>query len=253
MATDNNTKTPAIEDMTFKMDDMTSIVPTSMPTNFYKQVLNSVYGANFGEKHDEEEEEWIWVDGYKGTEADMTAWRGFQYKLNEMFSMDEDAEIKECHNGFHFCPGLKGVFNYFKIGNGHRFFKVRALVRKKDFETVGSKNGSPSWVFAYGRDDKLVAKKIILERELTPDEIFIEEKYADWTEDEKKLALEKSPYEIYENHRFRKLVEAGYSEIFAKYISKDTDRTERALAVATLPDVSMDMKVFTIMYEPEDR
>lgn len=209
--------------------------------------ISAVCDAKIAEKH--EEEEWIWVDGYKGTKSDMTASQDFQYKLSEMYSMDEDVKIEVCKNGFHFCRDLKDVFEYYHIKKSNRFFKVRALVRKKDYEkygTVVQKTG------LFGRMeeriDKLVAKKIILERELTLDEIFFEDKYADWTEDEKKLAVAEGCRAVLVNRKARELVEVGYSEAFAKYISESDNMTKKALAVASQPGLSMDMKVFAIMY-----
>lgn len=196
------------------------------------------------------EEEWIWVDGYKGTNSDMTATGNFQYTLNELYAMDEDAEIIECKSGFHFCKDLKDVFEYYEIGNGRRFFKVRALVRKKAYEKYGTKEDR--WTFCGvplgNRVNKLVAKKIILERELTADEIFFEDKYADWTEDEKKLALKEGCETVIKNRNVVKLVEVGYSEWFAKYVSESNSMTRKAFAVASQPGLSMDMKVFAIMY-----
>lgn len=232
----------------FTTDD----IPTdeSVIEKAVKEKLNAIYGARIEEKH--EEEEWIWVDGYKGMSSDMTAYGAFKYELNKMYAMPEDAEIKECESGFHLCLDLADVFGYVNIGGGNRFFKVRALVRKKDVTNYERRKHSPSYTFLYGRYDKLAAKQILIERELNPSEILYQDKYADWTPYEMNLALEKGVPEAKSYHAFYKLVEAGYSETFAKYVSKDTDRTERALAAASMPTLSMDMKVFMIMYEPED-
>jgi hypothetical protein len=79
----------------------------------------------------EKEDEWIWVEGYKGTKKDMTArFNDFQYELNKRYEIDEEPE--ECKKGFHFCLELFDVFEYYPIGKNHRFFKVQALVRKSD-------------------------------------------------------------------------------------------------------------------------
>lgn len=213
-----------------------------------KNQLDAIYGSRIEEKH--EDEEWIWVDGYKGTDSDMTAYANFQYKLNEMYSMDEDVKIEACESGFHFCRDLKDVFEYYGIKKSNRFFKARALVRKKDYEKYGTVVRTTG-LFGTRKEriNKLAAKKIILERELTLDEIFFEDKYADWTEGEKKLALAEGCRVVYCNRRAKELVEAGYSEPFAKYISESESRIKKALAVASQPGLSMDMKVFSIMYE----
>ena len=41
------------------------------------------------------DDEWIWVDGYKGTDEDMKC-HDFQYELNKQFDMPEDVKIKSC-------------------------------------------------------------------------------------------------------------------------------------------------------------
>ena len=82
----------------------------------------------------EPEEEWIWVEGYKGTDKDMKC-RDFQYGLGVQYDMPEDQEIQECESGFHLCLYLSDVFHYYEVGCGNRFFKVKALVRKVDKES----------------------------------------------------------------------------------------------------------------------
>lgn len=83
-----------------------------------------------------ESEEWIWVDGYKGTKSDMTC-NGYQYELGKRYVMPPDEDIVECASGFHLCLILNDVFDYYSIHNNNRFFKVKALVRKSDYEEYG--------------------------------------------------------------------------------------------------------------------
>ena len=75
-----------------------------------------------------EPEEWIWVEGYKGVDQNMQGYKGFQYELNKEYSVD--GEVEECKNGLHFSLKLDDVFHY-KNCLTHRFFKVKAYVRKK--------------------------------------------------------------------------------------------------------------------------
>ena len=217
--------------------------------NAMKAELNSIYGVKketeSKKTESQEEEEWIWVEGYKGVYADLTARRNFQYEIGKMYHMDADVEVKTCSSGFHLCLSLKDVFRYYSIGGGNRFFKVKALVREKDCVEYGR----PAHPFYSSRNDKLAAKSIILERELTLDEIFYENEYADWTEDEKKLALAEGPVAVDLKRNTDRLIEAGYSEKFARYIANDKKRLERALLMESQPGLSMDMKVFAIMYE----
>ena len=217
-------------------------------------------GVNEGiEKMTKADEEWVWIEGYKGTNDDMTC-RDQQYEIGKTYVMPEGSDIKACESGFHLCLGLIDVFDYYSIGNGRRYFKVKALVRKSDLDNMAEPrayiqrryglNGDPPL------DDKISAKSIEFIRELTVDEIF-ENTYAkDWSEEHKKMALEQGlnavddmiKRETREKERQEqedKLVELGYSRPFAALIIKD-GKYDKAYAVGTQSDLSMDMKVLTI-------
>lgn len=205
-------------------------------------------------------EEWIWVNGYKATEKDMKC-QDYQYVMGEQHDMPEDAEIKECKSGFHFCKKLNDVFRYYGIGRNNRFFRVRALVRKEDYERYGKytkeyeeylKNRAQYSMFShfYGNEyvDKLVAKSIIFESELTPDEILKDRiTLGDpmWTDEYKKLALEVGIDDAITRIQTDNLVELGYSLPFAQFVI-DSRKYDRALAVAAQPDLSMDMRCWLI-------
>lgn len=256
MHPDNEKKIPEIRTIELKpmshftIDELDAGVATAASAAYEKMVkeqINALYGIQPEEKT--EEEEWVWVDGYKGTEYDMTAYADFQYKLNEMYSMPDNAEIKECKSGFHFCMRLDEVFRYYGIQDNHRFFKVRALVRKKDLNVYEAYRRSPSLHFGFNSQDKLVAKKIILERELSIDEIFYSGEYQGWSPEDKKDALKEGVRGVKKRRNIRILREAGFSETFSAWVAKDTDRMERAIAVSSIPELSMDMKVFAIVYD----
>lgn len=206
-----------------------------------------------------EEEEWIWVKGFKGTEKDMTC-KGYRYELGKFFDMNSEEDVELCHSGFHFCKRLRSVFNYYNIGNGNRFFEVEALVKKSDWDQELRKNdfdygpyGMP--YFTYGRsEDKYAAKSIRFIRELTPDEVFdvLESDACQWDEAQKKRAMETSIQTVRSDIRVFELCAAGYSPAFSQYIAGDVDRCMTALAVASLPDVSMDVKVMAIFMDNND-
>ena len=102
-----------------------------------------------------EEDTWVWVEGYKGVDQDMQGYHGFQFKLNTTYIATGEVEL--CNNGFHFCLKLEDVINNFYgwlSCEGNRYFKVKALVKKK-------------YVDSYGSHHKLVAKEIILTEEIT--------------------------------------------------------------------------------------
>lgn len=216
-----------------------------------------------------ENEEWIWVEGYKGTNKDMSC-RGMTYELGKQYDMPDDVEIEECENGYHLCMALKDVFKYYGICAGNRFFKVRALVRKHLVDNYGKTTtktykrtdfmfGFPCFPHGVNTNgdyviettiDKLAAKSIEFIRELTIDEILADTEAAELPEKYKKMAIEESvPSAIrgYENEcNIYKLVELGYSNPFADYIV-NRGLFKDAYAVGTQKDLSMDMKALMIL------
>ena len=193
-------------------------------------------------------EEWIWVNGYKATEKDMTC-RGYQYEMNKVFDISEDKPVEECKHGFHMCLGMGDVRRYYDIGNSHRFFEVKALVRKKDYEHYGP---SDYYLDEYGRvctshlTDKLAAKSIIFTRELTMDEILESTHASDWSTEYKQLAIEIGLKKADLQRKVDILTKLGYSETFAREISKDNKLFVRAETVGSQEGLSMDMKVWCI-------
>lgn len=201
------------------------------------------------------QENWIWVEGYKGTDKDMKAYGGFQYELGKQY--DYEGEIKICERGFHFCCDLKDVFNYYKVDYGHRFFKVKALVKESDYEkysgyirvSIPSLWGEAS-TLQRERINKLVAKSIILEEEVSKTDIIMAyyqyERYCRALPEKYWDTMICNGYPAaYEDYQVDTLIEAGYSPVFAKCIYQD-NKTEKALAIADQEGVSMDMKVWYI-------
>lgn len=199
--------------------------------------------------------EWIWIEGYKGTNANMRCRDDFQYELGKRYDKSDDEEIVVCSNGFHLCLKLSDVFDYYGVCNGHRFFKVLALVRKSDVEKYNLKgpdewNHKPSMgqfsrTFRLG-DTKLAAKSIVLLEELTMGEIFKRIPVAkDWSDTEKKMALAIGVSAVEDYRKSKELTELGYSEAFANHIVT-ANKFDIAKAVGSQTDLSMDMKVWVI-------
>lgn len=96
-------------------------------------VLNESISEDFSE---DELEEYIWVDGFKGTDMNIEC-RGHRFEVGKVSKIDGDIEM--CKNGFHFCTELKEVMNYYSIVTNYgeytknRFFKVRAKVKRRDY------------------------------------------------------------------------------------------------------------------------
>ena len=250
-----------IRDMTLKGENEMNI----------KETLNKIYGKpaatnesieedidmdkTFEELLAKPEKEYIWVKGFKGTDKDMRCKDDYQYELGKQFDLDSDIEPAVCSKGFHFCKDLESVFRYYKIGDGNRFFEVEALVKKSDLEPTGLDQWSKTYMSFTNYDDKYAAKSIRFIRELTVDEVFeavSNKEVWEWTDEQKKRAMATSINTVRREIRAFDLCAAGYSPAFAKYISIDEGRYKTAMAMASLPDVSMEIKVMAIFMDNHD-
>jgi hypothetical protein len=116
----------------------------------------------------EKKEEWIWVEGYKGFNNDLTC-NDYQYEVGTVHKFEGDVNL--CHSGFHFCRDLKDVDGYYQFENfNNRFFKVKGLVKKTEYEKYGEVN--PEDILGVYILDKLVAKEIELMEEVDYKEIY---------------------------------------------------------------------------------
>ena len=118
-----------------------------------------------------QEGEWIRVKGYKGMKEDMKAHYDFQYELGKTYTVEDPDSVAICEYGYHFSLNLKDVFRYYDLVNNNRFFKVEALVRKKDYDEYGKTYTTT--IFS-DRVDKLVAKEITILEEVSTEEMFEE-------------------------------------------------------------------------------
>jgi hypothetical protein len=100
------------------------------------------------------EQEWIWIDAYKGTDANMVC-KGKQYRMNVEDTYGDKVVLGS--KGYHVCTDLKHVFKDYDYNFSNRFFKVKALVKAKDFQYRNPNN------------TVLVAKAIKFVTEITND------------------------------------------------------------------------------------
>lgn len=194
------------------------------------------------------EEEWVWVEGYKGTDKNMCC-RDYQYEMSKQFDMPEDADVEECKSGFHLCLNMSDVFKYYNVGSGNRFFKVKALVRKADKDQYGFPEIvtlDDYKIHTGAIYNKLVAKSIIFLSELTTDEILESIGEIDLPEQYKPLVIEHSLNHAYDKYRTDTLVEDGYSKAFASHLAQ-SNQFDVAHAIGSQKDLSMDMKVLYIL------
>lgn len=214
-----------------------------------KSAMDAVYGYGasrvaFDEDHpapEEEKEEWVWIEGYKGTDRFMRC-RGYQYELGKRFDMPEDAEIRECESGFHLCSKLDSVLSYYPIADDNRFFRVRALVRKPRY----ANKYEPQYI-----KEKYAAKSIEFISELTTDEIFdLTGRCRGWPDEDKVKARSIGVDKMTAIRKARPLVELGYDEELARFIV-ERGGTEAAMVLGRQTNISMDTKIqciFTAIY-----
>ena len=179
------------------------------------------------------------------------------YRTGDIGFYNYDGEIEICATGFHFSRDLKDVFAYYNVKDNHRFFKVKALVKESDYEKYGRyiRVSVPSFwgggtTLSNERVNKLVAKSIILEEEVSKTDIIMA--YYQYEPHNKSLPEEywdtmiRNGYPAaYEDWQVDNLIKAGYSPVFARCIYRD-NKTEKAFSIADQEGVSMDMKVWYI-------
>jgi hypothetical protein len=98
------------------------------------------------------EQEWIWVDAYKGTDANMMC-KGKQYRMGVEDTYGDKVVLGS--KGYHVCTDLRHCFRTYDYNFSNRFFKVQALVNAKDYQ------------FRNPNNTTLVAKAIRFVEEIT--------------------------------------------------------------------------------------
>lgn len=206
---------------------------------------------------EEPQEEWVWINGFKGTDKDMKC-RDYQFDMEQTFNMPEDAPIVPCSSGFHLCKELTDVFDYYDVRSRNRFFEVYAEVRKSDLD-----NYRPTYTY-----NKLVARSIKFISEITVDDVIAAyfakdaksskrlEKFgfvlSDFTTEHKKIAVAEDVNTALNHVATSKLETLGYSAAFANLIVR-RGGYDVARAVGTQSDLSMDMKAMYIYQALEQK
>ena len=98
------------------------------------------------------EQDWIWVDAYKGTDANMVC-KGKKYVMGVEDTYGDKVVLGS--KGYHVCTDLKHCFKTYDYDFRNRFFKVKALVNAKDYQ------------FRNPNNTTLVAKAIKFVEEVT--------------------------------------------------------------------------------------
>lgn len=127
--------------------------------NIKIEILEHIDPNKIGKKYtvddrffEEVEQEWVWVDAYKGTDANMTC-KGKRYHM----SVEDTYKGKVAlgSSGYHVCTNLQHVFKGYPYDFRNRFFKVKALVKRTDYQYRNPNNTT------------LVAKAIKFTEEIT--------------------------------------------------------------------------------------
>ncbi len=127
--------------------------------NIKIEILDHVNPAQIGKKYSVDdryfeavEQDWIWVDAYKGTDANMKC-LGKQYRMGVEDIYGDKVTLGS--KGYHVCTDLKHCFKTYDYDFSNRFFKVKALVNAKDYQYRNPNNTT------------LVAKAIKFTEEIT--------------------------------------------------------------------------------------
>lgn len=127
--------------------------------NIKIEILEHVNPDAVGKKYsvddryfEEIEQDWIWVDAYKGTDEDMCC-KNKQYIMGVTDTYGDKVVLGS--KGYHVCTDLQHCFKTYDYNFSNRFFKVKALVNAKDYRYRNPNNTT------------LVAKAIKFVEEIT--------------------------------------------------------------------------------------
>ena len=208
------------------------------------------------------QEEWVYVEGIKGMTKDMKGYDNFQFEVGKTYIKDGLIEI--CKNGFHLSLNLEDVLHHYGICKGNRFFKVRALVRKKDLDEYGTITEVDN--FFYGKQkiikNKLVSKEIEILEELSDEELFEEYKKMEseksrWIEDidDFKYCRKHGENKLAETKLNVKLIVLGINELLVNILTKDFDSVKSReifvdyVEALSKENISRDMFIYLITEE----
>lgn len=203
--------------------------------------------AEMLEESDEKLEKWIEVEGYKGMDKDMKGHYNFQYEIGKTYVIEDPSSVKACEYGYHFSLNLNDVFDYYKLSNNNRFFKVKALVRKSDYEEYGKVESGYIFVTTV---NKLAAKQITILKELSDEEMCKEIKsiYKDRMIDKLKVTdmpevYDKGIMQTLANKCSRELQDKmNFSESFVYLLTKNLDSKESLDLLSSALLLSDEMK-----------
>ena len=213
--------------------------------------------------------EYIWVEGYKATDNDMscTCWYNrypYSYENKQQYLLGEIVSFAGIPvtgtQGFHFCRTLEDTMYYRPFNFSNRYFKVKALVDKDEWEDKNK--------------DKFASKAIILVEEVHIDfdtvSYYNEEyqsKMFNVNYDGDELPIDKNLFDdiyngvlvslndIWESRFFETMTNMGYSELFQRLLFDRANRYTKQKKILKLANalheenVSGDVAVYLLMKE----
>lgn len=112
------------------------------------------------------------VPGFKAFGPDLNC-RDFQYEEGQLYVYPYPEDVMICNAGFHFCPNIADVFDYYPMTLHTPVALVYGIV-SDDYEGgfYEFKSAGPSWDDRKSRIDKLCAAAIYISKILTHEEII---------------------------------------------------------------------------------
>ena len=105
--------------------------------NIKIEILDHINPEAIGKRHSVNSDffevipEYIWIDAYKGTDANMCCKdKQYEFGIEDYYPGKIALGVK----GYHVCTKIKHCFKTYDYDFKNRFFRVRALVRANDYE-----------------------------------------------------------------------------------------------------------------------
>jgi hypothetical protein len=169
------------------------------------------------QKEEEKEDQYEWVEGYKGTDRNMQC-NEYQYEFGKVF--EHEGEVSLCSSGFHFCRNLNDCYSYYPLLE-NRFIKVKALVNISEEKRIIEKeleDRKKGWLYYCEKDSKRVTSEIEFISELSYEDFipYIKSNFC-LVENKKEYdELIKGNYELVCRNKFLDFMKSnGFSDVFA--------------------------------------
>ena len=187
------------------------------------------------------ESHYVWVDGFKFTDANMCGMNDYQYAIGGSYSIPSDPVI--CETGFHFCLKLYDCLRWCGdvFEKDSRFFHVKALVKEEDLNS-------------YNYMHKIAAKEIQIVSEVSDSELLeaVREVYTevDSVDDLNRY----DSYKLFLKDKLKSMLKQnGFSEAFILFYIYEYSELRnylfqyRRIKAIICENISHDLKVYELL------